>query len=92
MTQPSVSQFHGSVDAVLSQNFVQHGKNLFPTDPTTLYQTGNQLDVTNDFCVKIVVAFVITARILFGSTAIGVQMLFLFLALFGPVIFGASFV
>ncbi len=52
MTEPSVSQFHGRVDAVLSQNFIQHGENLRHANPTALYQTGDQLDVTNRFPVK----------------------------------------
>lgn len=50
MTQRTVRQFHARVDAVLSQlpeNLIQHGKNLRQTEPTALYQTGNQLDVTN---------------------------------------------
>ena len=66
MTYCSVRQFDGKVDAVLSQNFIQHGKNLRQTDPTALYQTGDQLNVTNRctvyFTSAIIVAFFIKAR------------------------------
>jgi hypothetical protein len=66
MTETSVRQFHGRVDAVLSQNFIQHGGNLRQPNQTALYQTGNQLDVTNrcivNFTPVIIFAFLITAR------------------------------
>jgi len=80
---------------VLSQYPFQHRINLRQTYPTALYQTANQLDVTNRCTVNyrsaIVVAFFILARFQFCLTAAGVQILFLFLTLFGPIIFGASF-
>jgi hypothetical protein len=64
MTDSSVGQFHGRVDAVLSQNFIQQGKNIRQTNPTALYQTGNQLDVTDrcivNFTDAIIVALCIT--------------------------------
>ena len=52
MAEPSVWQFHDRVDAVLSQNFIQHGENLRQPNQTFLYETGNQLDVTNRFPVN----------------------------------------
>lgn len=65
MTERSVWQFHGRVDAVLSQNFIQHGKNLRQTNPSALYQAGNQLDVTNrctvNFRSEIIIVFLISA-------------------------------
>lgn len=96
MTLRSVEQFHGRVDAVLSQNFIQQGKNLRQTDPTALYQTGNQPDVTN--CCSVNFTFVITGAffildwlrqtVLMASAS--VQILFLYLAFRGLIIFGAS--
>lgn len=66
MTDSSVGQFYSSVHAVLSQNFIHHGKNLSQAHQTALYQTGNQLDVTNRCTVNltsnIVLAFFIKAR------------------------------
>lgn len=59
MTQPSVRQFAGSVDAVLSQNFIQHDFNLRQPNETALYQTGNHLDVTNRCTVNFKSAFII---------------------------------
>jgi hypothetical protein len=96
MTEPSVEQFHSRVDAVLSQNLIQQGKNLRQTDPTALYQTGNQLDVTNRCTVNrtsaIVVAFFISdwfrQTVLMASAS--VQILLLYLAFFAPIIFTAS--
>jgi len=65
MTEPSIRQFHGRVDAVLSQNFIQHGGNLRQTNQPTLYQTGNQLDVRNrctaEFISAIIIAIFIPA-------------------------------
>ena len=58
MTEPSVEQFYGRVDAVLSQNFIQHDRNLRQTNPTSLYQTGNQLDVTNRCTVNFTSAII----------------------------------
>ena len=66
MAYCSVRQFDGKVDAVLSQNFIQHVKNLRQTNPTALYQTGDQLDVTNrcnvHITATIIVAFFIKVR------------------------------
>ena len=66
MTDSSVRQFYSAVHAVLSQNFIQHGKNLHQAHQTALYQTGNQLDVTNRCTVnlisEIVLDFLIKAR------------------------------
>jgi hypothetical protein len=61
MTESSVSQFHGRVDAVLSQNFIQYGKNIHQTDPTALYEAGNQLDVTNRCTVNFISAVIMVA-------------------------------
>ena len=80
---------------MLSQNLIQHGKNLRYTDPTALYQAGNQLDVANRCTVKrisFIVAFFFKARFrqTIWLTARGIQMLFLFLAFRGLIIFDAA--
>jgi len=81
---------------VLSQNFIQHGKNLHQTDPTTLYQTGNQLDVTNrcivNFRSTIIIVGLSSAwlrQTILLTTGV-IQLLFLYLAFFALVIFSAS--
>lgn len=65
MTQRSVRQFAASVDAVLSQKFIQHGENLRHPNKAVLYETGNHLNVTNrrtaNFRSAIIIAFFITA-------------------------------
>jgi hypothetical protein len=80
---------------VLSQYPFQHGINLRQTYPTALYQTGNKLDVAHHFTVNrtsVLLFFRDWFRQTVLLTARGIQILFLFLALFGPVIFGASLV
>jgi hypothetical protein len=59
MTKSTVRQFHCRVDAVLSQNFAQHGINLHKTNPTALYQTGNQPDVTHRCIVNLILAIIV---------------------------------
>jgi len=52
MTKPSVRKFAIYVDAVLSQNFIQHGGNLRQPNKTALYESGNHPDVTNGCIVN----------------------------------------
>ena len=96
MTDSSVGQFYSGVDAVLSQNFIQHGKNLLQSNPPALQQTGNQLDVTDrcivNFRSEIIIVGFSTAWVrqtILLTTGI-IQLLFLYLAFFALVIFSAS--
>lgn len=59
MTESSVRQFSPRVDAVLSQNFIQHGGNLRQPDKTAFYETGNHLYVTDNFIVNFRSAIII---------------------------------
>ncbi len=47
MTERKICQFAEHVDAVLSQNFMQHGCDLRQPNITAFYETCNHLDVTN---------------------------------------------
>ncbi len=59
MTQRSVRQFAIYVDAVLSQNFIQHGENLRQPNKTALYERGNHPNVTNGCVVNFRPAIII---------------------------------
>ena len=59
MTQCIIKQFAAYYDAVLSQNFIQHGANLRQPNKTALYETGNHLDVTNRCIVNFRSAIII---------------------------------
>ena len=81
---------------MLSQYFVQHGKNLRQADPSALYKTGSQSDVVYhrivNFTHAVIVSTFIESRfrytVLFATG--GIQILLLYLALLAPVIFGTS--
>jgi len=47
MMNRSVGHLAGRVDAVLSQNFIQHGGNLGQRDIAAFDETGHQLNVMN---------------------------------------------
>ena len=59
MTQYSVGQFFFYVDAVLSQNFIQHGGNLGQPNTTAFYESGNHPDVTNGCIINFKSAIII---------------------------------
>ena len=63
MTDRSVRQFHGRVDAVLSQNVIHHGENLRQPNKTALYETGHHLYVTDNFIVNFRSAIIIAILI-----------------------------
>ena len=76
---------------MLSQYLIQHGKDFFHIDPTALYQTGNQLNVTH--CCIVNISFFIGTRFRKSVLLVvsgGIQTLFLFLALWALIIFSAS--
>ena len=90
-TRHTVGQFYGTVDAVLSQNSIQHGKNLRHIDPTALYQTGNKPDMFHCRVVNATSAIFIQVRFRQSVllAAAGIQMLLLYLAFRAPIIFDA---
>lgn len=63
MIESSVRKFAGYVDAVLSQNFIQQGCNLRQSNKTSLYETGDQLDVANRCTVNFRSAIIIASFI-----------------------------
>ena len=94
MTGPSVGQFCVYVDAVLSQNFIYQSDDFLEANSSPFDQARYHLNVKDNCLINFSFTTFsgLSSRPQFSdaSTAPGVQILFLYLALFAAIIFNAS--